>query len=75
MPNLEKRITMLEQAARPLAAQAKPHTPHLTVEDFQKIMHEIKTRERPQLTQEEQIQKAREGVERMMQNWASRAGR
>lgn len=75
MQNLEKRITTLEQAAKLLAAQPKPHTLHLTVEDFQKIVHEIKTRERPQLTQEEQIRDFKAGLERMRNNWELRHGK
>ena len=55
MSTLDKRLVVLEQAARSLAAQSKPHTSSLTIEDFNKILHEIATRPRPKKTQEEVI--------------------
>lgn len=66
MSNLEKRIAVLEQATKLLAEQPKPTTRHLTVEDFQKMKREITTRERPNLSEEEQTQKCRTQVEEML---------
>lgn len=54
MSTLDKRLVVLEQAARSLAAQSKPHTSSLTIEDFHRIVKEIKAQERPVRTPEEQ---------------------
>lgn len=75
MPNLDKRIAVLEQAAKVQAAQPKPPTCHLTAENLERIVHEIRTRERSQLTQEEQIRQFREQVEEMTKNRESRVSR
>lgn len=72
MPNLDKRIAALEQAAKLQNAQSKA-TAYANIndppsEEFMRKWNEILTRERPQLSQEEQIRKFREQLEEMMKN-------
>jgi hypothetical protein len=73
--NLEKRLTLLEQAAKLSAAQPKPHTPRLSSNEFMKKIDEILTRERPPLSEEELIKKVRAGYEKFMNDRALWVGR
>ena len=75
MSTLDKRLVVLEQAARSLAAQSKPHTSSLTIEDFNKILHEIATRPRPKKTQEEVIADFKAHALQMHANWELRNGK
>ena len=75
MSTLDKRLVVLEQAARSLAAQSKPHTSSLTIEDFHRIVKEIKTRERPVRTPEEQRAHFEECFKRMDADWELRYGK
>ena len=75
MSTLDKRLVVLEQAARSLAAQSKPHTSSLTIEDFHRIVKEIKTRERHVRTPEEQRAHFEECFKRMDADWELRYGK
>ena len=55
MKTTESRVAALEQSAKLLAAQPKPHTSSLSIEELQKRFNEILTRKRPERTQEEVI--------------------
>lgn len=55
MRTLDKRLVVLEQAARSLAAQSKPQISSASIEESLKRLNEILTRERPARTQEEVI--------------------
>ena len=72
MPNLDKRIAALEQAAKLRHAQSKTkafrNINDPPSEEFMRRWNEILTRVRPQLTQEEQIKKFREQLEEMKNN-------
>ena len=74
MATLEKRLDALEQAAKLLAAQPKPHVSSLSIEDFQKKLQEILTRELPERTQEEVIADFKASLLRMQANWEHRYG-
>lgn len=74
MSTLDKRLVVLEQATRSLAAQSKPHTSSLTIEDFHRIVKEIKTRERPVRTPEEQRADFKAALVRMHANDELRHG-
>ena len=74
MSNVEKRLNALEQSAKLMAAQCKPPTSSLSIEDFHRMVREIATRERPERTQAEQIEDFRAGLERMRIAWALRHG-
>jgi hypothetical protein len=55
MSTLEKRLIVLEESAKLLAAQPKPHTSSLSIDELEKRFNEILTRKRPERTQEEVI--------------------
>ena len=71
----ESRVAALEQSAKLLAAQPKPHTSGLAIEDFHRIVKEIKTRERPVRTPEEQRAHFEECFKRMDADWELRYGK
>ena len=66
---LEKRLDALEQSMKLQAAQYKQPTSSLSIEDFQKKINEILTRELPVRTQEEQIQDFKDSLVQMRINW------
>ena len=79
MPNLDKRIAALEQAAKLQNTQSSTkafmNINDPPTEEFMRQWNEILTRVRPQLTREEQIKKFREQLEEMKKNresWVSR---
>ena len=74
MATLEMRLNALEQSAKLLAAQCKPPTSSLSIDDFHRMVREIATRERPERTQAEQIQDFKAGLERMHMRWELRHG-
>lgn len=55
MKTTESRVAALEHSAKLLAAQPKPQTSSLSIEELQKRFNEILTRKRPERTQEEVI--------------------
>ena len=72
MPNLDKRIAALEQAAKLQDAQSKTKA-FMNIndppsEEFMRKLNEILTRVRPKLTREEEIKKFREQLEEMKNN-------
>ena len=74
MSTLDKRLVVLEQAARSLAAQSKPHTSSLTIEELQKRFNEILTRKRPERTQEEVIADLKAYALQRHADWELRQG-
>lgn len=74
MTTLNKRIDALEQKAKLLAAQCKPPTSKLSIDDFHKVINEILTREMPVRTQEEQIQDFKDRLVQMRIDWDRRHG-
>ena len=74
MSTLEKRLVVLEQSAKLLAAQPKPHTSRLSIEELEKRFNEILTRERPERTQEEVIADLKAYVLQGRADWELRHG-
>ena len=72
---IEKRLDVLEEAAKRLEENNKPRTRGLSIEDFQRIVKEIKTRERPVRTPEEQRAHFEECFKRMDADWELRYGK
>ena len=75
MPNLDKRIAALEQAAKLRDAQSKTKA-FMNIndppsEEFMRKLNEILTRVRPKLTHEEQVKKFREQVTEMKETRAT----
>ena len=75
MPNLDKRIAALEQAAKLRDAQPKTKA-FMNIndppsEEFMRKLNEILTRVRPKLTHEEQVKKFREQVTEMKETRAT----
>ena len=78
MSIVKKRVDALEQAAQLFEAQRETDGPVLTVETFHRIrkaFEEIKEREGPPLSKEEQTKRFRERLERMRSNWEAGAGK
>ena len=75
MSTLDKRLVVLEQAARSLAAQSKPHTSSLTIEDFHRMVKKIKEQECQIGTPEEERAHFEECFKRMDANWKLRHGK
>ena len=79
MPNLDKRIAALEQAAKLRDVQPKTKA-FMNIndppsEEFMQKLNEILTRVRPQLTREEEVKKFREQLKEMKETretWVSR---
>jgi len=71
--SLEKRLDALEQAAKLLAARNKPTTIGL---DFEVMRQRLETlsREGPELTQAEMIQKCKDTIARMNARWELQRG-
>ena len=72
---IEKRLDVLEEAAKRLEENNKPRTPGLSLEDFNKILHEITTRPRPKKTQEEVIADFKASLVRRQADWELRHGK
>lgn len=75
MPKISDRLHALEQAAKLSAAQNKPEIAPMNFEALRKRIDEILAQKGPELTVEEQIQKFKDGVERMNRNWELRYGK
>lgn len=57
-----------------LAVQPKPHTSTMSVEAMHQRLKDILAREEPAMTQAEEIQKFKDGLNRMRTNWELRHG-
>ena len=74
MNTLEKRLVVLEQAAKLLAARPNQHISSASIDEMQRRFNEILTRKRPERTQEEIIADFKAYALQRRADWERRHG-